>query len=154
MTIATLKSYSGSYPSEQYIPRDDPSAGNAVMNWRWCEIDDVLHASIDRTIKGEIANRLRGKADDVPEMVRFTRGGSEDPGGAIQLNVHAAFLVFCDQLAADSIIAIEEAMKTRAMPPSDEELDAGIPLPAGVIEGPLTRMYLLPNPLAMTNLEQ
>ncbi len=120
------------FAAEAYIPQADPTAGNAYMSWEWGAMNAEMRTAVDHAVKNEIANSLRGKASGVPEELRFTRTGSEDPEGAVRLRVRQAFNAFCDHLASDGIAAIENAMNAPASPLPDEQLDAGIPLPAGV----------------------
>lgn len=120
------------YAAEGYIPREDPTAGNAFMSWEWGSINPEMRTAIDTAVKGEIANTLRGKAASVPEVMRLNRRGGDDPDGAVTLHVRQAFNAFCDHLGSDGIVAIENAMNTPASPLPDEQLDAGVPLPAGV----------------------
>jgi hypothetical protein len=115
-----------------FVPREDTEAGNTVMDWHWGQIDPTLRAAIDESVRNDIANTLRGKAGAVPEEIRCTRTGSEDPEGAVRLRVRPAFLQFCDQLAGEGVAALEAAMATAASPPTDAVLDGGVPLPAGV----------------------
>jgi hypothetical protein len=124
------------YAALSYVPREDTDAHNPVMNWHWGEIDPTLRAAIDGAVRDEIANTLRGKAGAVPEELRLTRTGKEDPDGAVHLHVRQAFLQFCDQLAGTGIGALEAAMATPASPPRDAVLDGGVPLPAGVPADP------------------
>jgi len=122
------------YAAERFIPREDPQAGNASMNWRWGEIDPMLRGAIDSVVRRTIAGELRGKAGAVDEVLSLTRTGTPDPHGAVRLRVRAAFVAFCDELAAKGIAALEEAMEARADVPPESALDAGVPLPAGVAE--------------------
>jgi hypothetical protein len=127
------------FAAEAFVPREDTSAGNQpiagsggsdaatpanALNWRWGEMDPVLHDQLDRDVRTTVVNTLRDKAGMVPEVV--------EKAGAT-LHTRRSFLAYCDYLAQEGIRVIELALVAPASPPpvDDSVLDGGS-LPGGV----------------------
>ena len=132
--------------AEDYIPDEDPDAGNAKMEWEWGRLDPALREAVDESIKSEIVGTLRGKSDAVPEFtylkfiwhspwVTEMEAGADVRKADWTLHTRAAFLDWVGELAGLGITGLELAMDSTASPPSDDEMDAGAKPLAGAPAG-------------------
>ncbi len=125
------------FAAERYIPREAKGGevmdgANAQMDWHWGSLDPVLHAAVDATMKGEIADEL-GKI--TPPDMQLNRRGDPDKDGAVQLEVGKAFTELVGHLRREGIAVLELAMRTAGTwdKPSEElqatrnPPDAGVP---------------------------
>jgi hypothetical protein len=122
------------FAAEGYIPREAKSGevmdgGNVQMDWHWGSLDPILHAAVDATMKGEIADEL-GKI--TPPDMQLDRMGDPDKDGAVHLEVGKAFTELVGHLRSEGIAVLELAMRTAGTwnQPS-EELRASVPPDAG-----------------------
>ncbi|GEM_PF-917331 len=129
------------FAAEKYVPReakqgdimDRGDAPNVQFEWKWGALDPILHAAVDATVKGGIAEEMN---KITPGDMHLTRLGDEKSDGAVHLEVGRAFKDLIAHLASQGIKALEEAMETPATvkePIPEIPVDAGVaPAPAGV----------------------